>query len=68
MTEPERSPADVVVHDVRNIVSALVNAAEILKRGQKLDADGRKAVDTIERQAERLLALAEALRRATPKA
>lgn len=68
MSEPERSPAEMVVHDVRNVVNALVNAAEILKRGQKLDANGRKAVETIERQAERLLALAEDLRRLTPGA
>lgn len=56
----------MLAHEFRNILGPIGNAAEILKRTQKLDAEGKKAVELIERQNARLLGLVEDLRRINP--
>jgi PAS domain S-box-containing protein len=56
----------MLAHEFRNILGPIGNAAEILKRTQALDADGKKAVELIERQNARLLGLVEDLRRINP--
>jgi PAS domain S-box-containing protein len=57
----------MLAHEFRNILGPIVNSAELLKRGAGLDAEGQKAVATIERQSARLLALVEDLRKVNPK-
>lgn len=64
--ERTRTFLGMLAHEFRNILSPLVNSAEVLKRSP-LDAEGRKAVETIERQAARLLSLVEDLRRINSK-
>jgi len=60
--EETRKLLGKLAHDLRNVIGPIGNAAELLKRTQKLDAEGRKYVSLIERQNERLLALVETLR------
>jgi signal transduction histidine kinase len=56
-----------LAHEFRNILGPIANSVAYLKRSPSLDADSRKAVEVIERQAERLLALVEDLRKVNPK-
>lgn len=56
----------MLAHEFRNILAPIGNATQILKR-QAVDAEGQKAIEIIERQTERLLALVEDLRRVNPK-
>ncbi len=55
----------MLAHEFRNILSPIANSAEVLKHSP-LDADGRKAVETIERQTARLVSLVDDLRRINP--
>ena len=64
--ERTRTFLGMLAHEFRNILSPIANSAETLKRSP-LDADGRKAVETIERQTARLVSLVEDLRRINPK-
>jgi PAS domain S-box-containing protein len=64
--ERTRTFLGMLAHEFRNILSPIVNSAEVLKRSP-LDAEGRKAVETIERQAARLVSLVDDLRRINPK-
>jgi PAS domain S-box-containing protein len=57
----------MLAHEFRNILSPITNSTEILKHAQGLDADGRKAVETIERHTARLIGLVDELRRINPK-
>lgn len=57
----------VLAHEVRNMLGAVRNSVELLKRSS-LDADGQRAVEAIERQTGRILELMEDLRRVNPKA
>lgn len=56
----------VLAHEVRNMLGAIRNSVELLKRSP-LDADGQRALDAIERQSGRILELMEDLRRVNPK-
>jgi PAS domain S-box-containing protein len=56
----------MLAHEFRNILAPIGNSTQILKR-QAVDAEGQKAVEIIERQTERLLALVEDLRKVNPK-
>ena len=56
----------MLAHEFRNILSPISNSAQVLK-GKNLDAEAAKAVEMIERQTGRLLALVEDLRRVNPK-
>ncbi len=56
----------MLAHEFRNILSPIASSTEVLKRSP-LEADGRKAVETIERQTARLVSLIEDLRRINPK-
>jgi PAS domain S-box-containing protein len=56
----------VFAHEVRNMLGAVRNSLALLKRSP-LDADAQRAADVIERQANRVLALMEDLRRLNPK-
>jgi len=55
-----------LAHEFRNILGPIANSVEVLKRAE-LDDESRKAVDVIERQSARLLALVEDLRKINPK-
>ena len=55
-----------LAHEMRNILSPIVTSAELLRRG-RLEGDALKAVETIERQTARLIALVDDLRRLNPK-
>ncbi|HWA37035.1 MAG TPA: PAS domain-containing protein [Burkholderiales bacterium] len=57
----------MLAHEFRNMLGPISTSTEVLKRSATLDADGRKAVETIERQAARLVGLVEDLRRVNPK-
>lgn len=57
----------MLAHEFRNILSPISSSTEVLKRAQGLDADARKAVETIERNSARLVGLVEELRRINPK-
>ena len=56
-----------LAHEFRNILGPINNSVAYLKRSASLDAESRKAVEVIERQAERLLAIIEDLRKINPK-
>jgi nitrogen-specific signal transduction histidine kinase len=56
----------VLAHEVGNMLGAIRNSVELLKRSS-LEADGQRAVDAIERQTGRILELMEDLRRVNPK-
>jgi len=56
----------VLAHEVRNMLGAIRNSVELLKRSS-LDPDGQRAVEAIERQTARILELMEDLRRVNPK-
>lgn len=64
--ERTRTFLGMLAHEFRNILSPIVNSAEALKRSP-LDPEGRKAVETIERQSARLISLVDDLRRINPK-
>ena len=64
--ERTRKFLGMLAHEFRNILGPIQNSALLLKQ-KPLDADARKAVEMIERQADRLLALVEDLRRINPK-
>jgi PAS domain S-box-containing protein len=65
--ERTRKFLGMLAHEFRNILGPINNSVLLLKRAEALDADGKKAVDIIERQAGRLLGLVEDLRRINPK-
>lgn len=65
--ERQRRFLGMMAHEFRNILSPIVTSTELLRRAQKLDGDSLKAVETIERQTSRLLALVDDLRRINPK-
>ena len=56
----------MLAHEFRNILGPINNAAQIVK-AKNLDEEAAKAVEMIERQTGRLLALVEDLRRVNPK-
>ncbi len=56
----------VLAHEVRNMLGTMRNSVELLRRSA-LDADGQRALESIERQSGRILALMEDLRRVNPK-
>jgi PAS domain S-box-containing protein len=56
----------VLAHEVRNMLGAIRNAVEVLKRSS-LEANGQRALGAIERQTARILKLMEELRRLNPK-
>jgi PAS domain S-box-containing protein len=56
----------VLAHEVRNMLGAIRDSVELLKRSS-LDADAQRGVDAIERQTGRILELMEDLRRVNPK-
>lgn len=56
----------MLAHEFRNILGPIGNSAHFLKE-QALDPESRKAIETIERQLDRLLALVDDLRRVNPK-
>jgi signal transduction histidine kinase len=55
-----------LAHEMRNMLSAIRNSVEVLKRSS-LEADGQRALAAIERQTQRILELMEDLRRLNPK-
>ena len=55
-----------LAHEFRNILGPIANSVEYLKRAE-LDEESRKAVDMIERQTARLLAVVDDLRKINPK-
>jgi PAS domain S-box-containing protein len=65
--ERTRKFLGMLAHEMRNILGPIGNSVELVKRTQKLDADGEKALGVMERQLERLLGLVEELRRINPK-
>jgi PAS domain S-box-containing protein len=64
--ERTRTFLGMLAHEFRNILAPIGTSTQILKR-QALDADGQKALEALERQTARLLALVEDLRRINPK-
>ena len=64
--ERSRRFLGMLAHEFRNILAPISHAAETLRRTQKLDADGTKAVEILERQTTRLVALVEELKRINP--
>jgi PAS domain S-box-containing protein len=56
----------MLAHELRNMLNAMRMSIELLKR-QELNADCRKAVESIERQSGRMLQLVEDLRSINPK-
>lgn len=61
----EKTPA-VLAREVRDLLGALRNSVELLKR-TALEPDGQRALESIERQNGRILELMEDLRRVNPK-
>jgi PAS domain S-box-containing protein len=57
----------MLAHEFRNILGPINNSVQYLKRVEPLDAEAKRAVELIERQSDRLLALVEDLRRINPK-
>jgi PAS domain S-box-containing protein len=64
--ERSRRFLGMLAHEFRNILGPIGNSAEALRLSQSLDADGTKAVETIQRQSQRLVALVEELKRINP--
>jgi PAS domain S-box-containing protein len=65
--ERTRKFLGMLAHEFRNILSPISNSVQALKLSPSLSPGDRKAVELIERQGERLLALVEDLRRINPK-
>ncbi len=65
--ERTRKFLGMLAHEFRNILAPISNSVQFLKRAESLDPESRKAVEVIERQADRLLALVEDLRRVNPR-
>ena len=65
--ERTRKFLGLMAHEFRNIISPIHNSVEVLKRMESLDADARKAVETIERHTARLIGLIDDLRTINPK-
>ena len=61
-----RKQLGALAHEMRNMLSAIRNSVEVLKRSS-LEADGQRALAAIERQTARILELMEDLRRLNPK-
>jgi signal transduction histidine kinase len=55
-----------MAHELRTLLTAMRDSTDRLKRAG-LDADGRHALEAIERQGDRILDLAEDLRRVNPR-
>ncbi len=64
--ERTRKFLGMLAHEFRNILGPIQNSVLLLKQ-KPLDADARKAVEMIERQADRMLGLVDDLRRINPK-
>jgi PAS domain S-box-containing protein len=64
--ERTRKFLGMLAHEFRNIIGPIANSTDLIKRTQALDAEGRKAIELMERQSARLLALVEDLRRVNP--
>jgi PAS domain S-box-containing protein len=65
--ERTRKFLGMMAHEFRNILAPIRNAAEALKRSDRLDEECLKMADIIDRQSARMLALVEDLRRINPK-
>jgi PAS domain S-box-containing protein len=65
--ERTRKFLGMLAHEFRNILAPISTSVQYLKRVEGLDAESRKSVEMIERQAARLLSLVEDLRRVNPK-
>ena len=64
--ERQRKFLATLAHEFRNILGPIANSVELLKRSE-LNEESRHAVDVIERQSARLLAVVEDLRKINPK-
>jgi len=64
--ERTRKFLGMLAHEFRNMLNTMRMSLEIVKR-HEIDADCRKAVDTVERQMDRMLQVVEDLRRVNPK-
>lgn len=64
--ERTRKFLGMLAHEFRNILGPVQNSVHVLKQ-KPLDAEARKCVEMIERQADRMLGLVEDLRRINPK-
>jgi PAS domain S-box-containing protein len=65
--ERTRKFLGMLAHEFRNILGPIGNSVQLLKRQDNLPPESRKAVEVIERQADRLLGLVDDLRRINPK-
>ena len=65
--ERTRKFLGMLAHEFRNILAPISNSVQYLKRVESLDEESRRSVETIERQAARLLSLVDDLRRVNPK-
>lgn len=65
--ERTRKFLGMMAHEFRNILGPIRHCVDYLKRSPSLDAEGRKMLDVIDRQSNRLLALVEDLRSVNPK-
>ena len=65
--ERTRKFLGMMAHEFRNILAPIRNSVDYLSRVDGLDPDSRKAVEVLDRQSTRLLALVEDLRRINPK-
>ncbi len=64
--ERSRRFLGMLAHEFRNILGPIASSADALRLSPSLDADGKKAVETIQRQTQRLVALVEELKRINP--
>jgi PAS domain S-box-containing protein len=64
--ERTRKFLGMLAHEFRNILAPISSSTQYLSQVKTLDAQSRKAVETIARQSERLLGLVEDLRRVNP--
>lgn len=65
--ERTRKFLGMMAHEFRNILAPIRNSVDYLSRVDGLDPGSRKAVEVLDRQSTRLLALVEDLRRINPK-
>jgi signal transduction histidine kinase len=57
----------MLAHEFGNMLAPISTSAELLKRVDGLDADARRALETIERQVDRLAGLVDDLRCVNPR-
>ena len=65
--ERTRKFLGMLAHEFRNILAPISSSTTLLKAQPSLDAEGKKAVETVERSVARLLALVDDLRRINPR-